>query len=110
VGHHMGRENHNRLLLLIPSLSLRYIFRSSIFPQAQTNVNVIETHFHNIKFKYKTAVAYTNSYFTCIRNLIFIRSGTSGAAQSVHFENSVGPHKTSKRAVILTWLPYVIIP
>jgi thiamine monophosphate synthase len=33
----MGRGNHNRLLLLIPNLSLSYIFRSSIFP---TNIKM----------------------------------------------------------------------
>lgn len=30
----------------IPSLSLRYIFRVSIFRQAHTNMSFIETHFH----------------------------------------------------------------
>jgi hypothetical protein len=40
----MRGESHNRLHLLIPSLSLRCgIFLSSIFPQAHTDVNLIET-------------------------------------------------------------------
>jgi hypothetical protein len=47
-GDHMGGENHNRLLLQIPSLSLGHIFRSSVFPQAHASVNLIETHFHFI--------------------------------------------------------------
>jgi hypothetical protein len=38
-GHHVGGENHNHLILLIPGFSLRDIFRSSVFPQAHTNVN-----------------------------------------------------------------------
>jgi hypothetical protein len=43
----MGGENHNHLLLLILSLSLRYIFNSSYFPtQAHTNVNFTEINFH----------------------------------------------------------------
>jgi hypothetical protein len=33
------------------NLSLKYIFGSSIFSQAHTNVNFIETHFHFISFK-----------------------------------------------------------
>jgi hypothetical protein len=41
-GHHMGGENHNRLPLIIPSLSLRYILRSSIFPQENTNMKLTE--------------------------------------------------------------------
>jgi hypothetical protein len=45
-GHHTGGENHNRLLLLIPRTSLRYISRSSISPQA--HVDFIETRFHFI--------------------------------------------------------------
>jgi hypothetical protein len=45
----MGRENHNRLLLLIPSLSLKYIFRSSVFPQTNTNMNFIEPGLKFIK-------------------------------------------------------------
>jgi hypothetical protein len=54
--HHIGRENHNCSLLLIQSLNLGYIFHSSVFPQAHTNVNFIETHFHFIQFKYKAVV------------------------------------------------------
>jgi hypothetical protein len=42
----MGGENHNHLFLLIPNLCLRYIFCSSILPQAHTNMNFTETHFH----------------------------------------------------------------
>jgi hypothetical protein len=34
----MGTENHSCLLLLVLSLSLRYIFHSSIFPQAHTQM------------------------------------------------------------------------
>jgi hypothetical protein len=49
----MGEDNHNRLLLLIPSLSLRYTFRSYIFEQAHTNVNFTETRFNFIQLKYK---------------------------------------------------------
>lgn len=33
--HHMGEENHDLILLLIPGLSLRYAFCSSTFPQAR---------------------------------------------------------------------------
>jgi hypothetical protein len=55
-GRDMGGENHNHLLLLIPGLSLRHIFLSSIFPQAHTTVNFIEAHFYFIQLKYKTAV------------------------------------------------------
>jgi hypothetical protein len=52
----MGWEKHNRLLLLITNLNLRYISRSSIFPQAHTNVNFTETHFHFVGFEVLTAV------------------------------------------------------
>jgi hypothetical protein len=38
-GHHKGGENHNLVRLLIPSLSLRYLFSASIFEQAHKNVN-----------------------------------------------------------------------
>jgi hypothetical protein len=44
----MGGENYNRLILLIPSLSLGHIFHSSVFPQAHTDVNFIETQYHFI--------------------------------------------------------------
>jgi hypothetical protein len=41
--------------LLIRSLGLRNIFRSSIFPQAHKKVNSIETHFDSIQLNYKAA-------------------------------------------------------
>jgi hypothetical protein len=43
-GHHVGGEYHKRLPLPVPSLSLRYIFRSSVLLQAHTSVNFTETH------------------------------------------------------------------
>jgi hypothetical protein len=58
-GHYMGEENHNYLLLINPNLSLVYIFCSSIFPQAHTNVNFTEKRFHFIQVKEKQW--YTNS-------------------------------------------------
>jgi hypothetical protein len=48
----MAGENRNSLPLVIPSLS---IFLSFIFPQAYTNMNLIEKHFHFAEFTYKTA-------------------------------------------------------
>jgi hypothetical protein len=41
-------KTYNRSLLLTQNLSLKYIFRSSIFTQAHTDVNFIETHFNFI--------------------------------------------------------------
>jgi hypothetical protein len=38
----MGGENQNSLFLLIQSLSLRYISRSSVFPQARSFMDVTE--------------------------------------------------------------------
>jgi hypothetical protein len=52
----MGGGNHNRLLLLIPSLRLRYVFHSSVFPQAHISVNFFETHLHFLRFEVLTAV------------------------------------------------------
>jgi hypothetical protein len=54
--YHMGGENHNSLFLIIPNLNLGYIFGSSIFPQAHTNVNFMEAHLHFMHLKYKSAV------------------------------------------------------
>jgi hypothetical protein len=39
----MGGENSYHVLLLIRTLILTYIFRSSVFLQAHTNVNLTET-------------------------------------------------------------------
>jgi hypothetical protein len=44
----MGEENQKRLLLLILSLSLKYIFRSSTFPQAHIDMNFKEAHLNLI--------------------------------------------------------------
>jgi hypothetical protein len=52
----MGGENHNCLLLQITNLRLRYIFHSSIFPQAFANVDFIEMYFCFIQLKYKTVI------------------------------------------------------
>jgi hypothetical protein len=43
--HQVGRESHNHLLLLIPSLSLKKPIFVSLFSYKQTNANVIKTHF-----------------------------------------------------------------
>jgi hypothetical protein len=56
--------------------------------QSCRSVNFIETSFHFIWSKYKTAVL--SSYLTCIWNLKVIKTGTFGAAHRVQFQNLVG--------------------
>jgi hypothetical protein len=48
-------KNHNSIIFLIPGLSLRRTFRSSIFPQAHTYVRFAKTQLHFIHLKYRTA-------------------------------------------------------
>jgi hypothetical protein len=62
------RENKNYLLLLISSLSLRYIFRFSIFPQTHIK---IQTSFKNLStlFNSNTKEWYISNCLTCIRCL-----------------------------------------
>jgi hypothetical protein len=47
----MSWENHDRLLLLIQNLSLRYSFRVPAFSYVHIRVNLIEIHFHFVKFE-----------------------------------------------------------
>jgi hypothetical protein len=48
LGAIVSGESHNCLLLLVSDLGVGYIICSPVLPQAHTNVNFIETHFHFI--------------------------------------------------------------
>jgi hypothetical protein len=77
---HMWGKSYNRLILLIPILSLRCAFYSYNFPLAHTNLNFTETRFHFNLINYDLKQVYTSNYLVRIRNLKSILIGISGTA------------------------------
>jgi hypothetical protein len=85
----------DRLILMVTSLRLRYIFPSSIFPKTRTNVTPFDTFFHLIYLKYIAAVQ--SSSLVRIWNLKFMKLTTCGTAPRVEFKNWARPRKTLNR-------------
>jgi hypothetical protein len=75
-GHHVGGENHNSLLLLIPGLSLD-IFFIPLFSHKHTQMWILLKLIF-ILFNWNIKLQYTSSYLTCIWNLKFINMGRLG--------------------------------
>jgi hypothetical protein len=67
---HMGEENHNHLLVLIPSLNLGYNFiYFFLFSHKHTQIWISLKHIFTI-FNWSIKQQYTSSYLTCIWNLL----------------------------------------
>jgi hypothetical protein len=73
VGHHTGGESHNRPLLLIPSLSLIFIFRSSVSLQVHTRVNFVATRYHFLELKCRRSPTYAIiPFLKLLRSMNFV--------------------------------------